>query len=397
MTLSGTNIRNSQYDIYQNSTYIQKLKGSFQSNKPLRIAFFDIDFTLSSNYLILPSLKKKLYSMGYVIAFVTSRTEEMVMSSEAYILSRKYGFNRPKPQMHIENEKYSYVDPRVVNPYLVDPDIIIGSTGTQILLCQIGGGYVPDFSFDEKFTGGLMWKKKILKRIQHLKKDGLRFRISMLEEKKNYYQKKTNVFPPTYRIQIEFTTEQDKIVFCDSLKKRDIFGSLLFRNSRPEFRIIDDSNVSLGRYVIFITPRNSGKKPAVRHIINRTVQTIKKIANKEVKSSTIETLLAGDGMQDLPMLLDGAEETDSISILVGGSKIAEELLEISSDSLSGDLIRNIQERLRPISPRGYYLYPCHMEEEKKIVYKKFIIGSDAFPTTHGPETILAFLNLEEEK
>ncbi|MDE2589027.1 MAG: hypothetical protein KGL95_05110, partial [Patescibacteria group bacterium] len=381
--------------IYQHSTYIQKLIRFYNSHKPLRIAFLDIDFTLSSNYLILPSLKEKLYSMGFVIAFVTSRTEEMVMSLEEYTLSHKYGFNRPRPMMHMENKKYSYVDPRIVNPYLVDPDMIIGSTGTQILLRQSTGGFAPDLSFDEKFKGGILWKRNMLRRIQHLEKEGLLFSVSMMEDMRNYYQKKTNVFPPTYRIQVAFATEKDKFIFCDRLKKRNIFGSLLFRNSRPEFRIIDDSNISIGRHVIFITPRGSGKKLAVRYTVNKTVQALRKFADKEIKQFDIETLLAGDGMQDLPMLFDGAEETDSISILVGGSKIAQELSEISPDSFSGEVIKNIHERLRPITPRGYYLYPYHMKEEKKIVYKKFIIGSDAFPTTHGPETILAYLNLEE--
>ncbi len=385
-----------QIQAYEQSTILQKLIRQKTLNKPLKIAFVDIDATLTGHPTVTKKTRAKLEKLGYAVVFVTARTEEMVMSEKEYQKSLTFGFNRPKPLLRRKFGKWTYVAPEKANINLVDPDIIIGSTGTQILVKHITGGYTNDRSFESQFKmNSNEWRKNVLKIIHEIDPHHEFMKLAPFENEQNYYNHKTNIFPPSYRVQILFTDLAAKIKFLQKMEKLNLKQSInKGKNILPtsSLRIIDDSHPEKKTFLIYITPAIAYKGSAVEHVVNNLCKTLRKaLQNNHIKRSDIHVLLAGDSYPDLTMLLYGASGTKATAIVVGGSRLTRVLTHESMDIYAGENIRSLKKKLKVSADKvGHYNFRTTLENDE-IQIRNVIFGDSAFPKTKGPETILAFL------
>lgn len=377
-------------DVYTNSTIIKKTFKKILSH--FRLAFLDIDFTLSANTSRLPYMRKRFEQLDYGIVFVTARTEEMVMSKKAYKKSLKHGFSRPEPHIKKRNGEYYYIDPKKINPDLVDPDIIIGSTGTEIYIKQLSGAYLCDTSFRQKHTKiSSIWRDMVMEILFEIDPQQEHLHLSKIEYAENYLNHTTDIFPPQFRIQMFFDTVSEKSWFLKELNKRNLLHTMFYRKSSSLFRVIDDSNEENNKIAMYITPPRGSKSSAVEHVVNQLERTMKNL-DPLFSKAHMETILAGDSYPDLSMLLHGALGTESTALLVGGSRISKVLTDNTSHVYVGEDFLPVKELLEPQKTKGKYHYRVPVDIYEKGCVREFIIGDDAYPKTIGPETIIAHLS-----
>lgn len=371
-------------NIYSQSEIIKKLINNYICGKPLKIAFIDIDSTLSGHTLVAKKTRAQLEEHGYEIVFVTGRTEELVMSKQAYIASRQLGFSRPRPRIGNHNGKRFYVDPAKSYPSLVDPAIIIGSTGTQVLVKQICGGYQIDklFQFD---INPKKWRKAVLKIIQEIDPRKSFSKLSSIEFPQNYQKRKTNVYPPLYRIDLNFYNLDGKLKFLQEIEKR----------FPPSLQLTDNSYPEKGIYGISITPIGGFKGGAVNHVVNNICRSLKeKIPYGNIQRADLHVVLAGDSYPDLSMLFHGAFGTNATAIVVGGSRLSKALTHETNHMYAGEDIFSLKCKLKNLDiGEGIYHFITNIFEKKSSFIRKVIVGDYAFPKTKGPETILACLQV----
>lgn len=108
---------------YSNSAAQTKLA----AGQPLRLAFLDIDGTLTGAPADQARLRTRLEQQTYVITFVTHRAAELCQSSPATDTTEFLG--------------------------LLDPDIIAGKLGNEIMVRQTTGRYQPDRSYNQPLSG----------------------------------------------------------------------------------------------------------------------------------------------------------------------------------------------------------------------------------------------------
>ncbi|NTU74128.1 hypothetical protein HGB07_08370, partial [Candidatus Roizmanbacteria bacterium] len=230
---------------YVNSTIVQKVKNGIESGRAPKIAFLDIDSTMIGLREDTNAVRFLLEKMGYCVCFVTSRTEEMIMSQNEYTISRRlFRFYRPPPHLaHDVQHKHYYIDPAEFEPAgLLDADVIAGSTGTSILVKQEGGGYQPDRDYQKRLRADRrIWHAETIADIESIDKDKLT-ELHPNEYKHNYDDGITNIFPPPFRIQLLFKAEQEK-------KRFALLAQIYQENHVTNFHLIDDSKPELDRYV----------------------------------------------------------------------------------------------------------------------------------------------------
>lgn len=376
---------------YKKSAIHKKLLTQLRKGNSAKIAFLDIDTTLTGDLAAIKKTRERLEELGYALVFVTSRTEEMVMSKKEYKKSFKLGFSRPKPNIkRARNGKYTYKDPAAIDPLLVDPDIIIGSTGTQIIVRQENGGYIPDNTFTTQFAlDSISWREKVFKTISLIDPYFSLAHIAPIEFVENYDSKKTDVYPPFYRIKVVFNSMKAKATFLLLLKTITPFITTKhIKGSKSWLRVIDDSNPKKNKYSIFFTPNAGYKGNAVNHVVESICLTSKRIIKNK-----IEVILAGDSYPDVAMLFYGAQETNATAILVGGSRLSKIFVDRTVDSYCGEDISYIKQQLCILTNKvGHYQFN---ENKNSISLRSIIIGDKAYPQTKGAQTILAYLNREE--
>jgi hydroxymethylpyrimidine pyrophosphatase-like HAD family hydrolase len=317
---------------YKQSGLVRKLNLRRKNNLPLKLAFLDVDSTLTGGKAETESVRSKLESFGYGIIYVTARTEEMMMSDKEYRLSReKYGFDRPVPNRGAQKDG---------SIGIYDPDIIIGSTGTCILVRQTSGGYCCDCSFQKQFSANSQeWREKALASLQKFKPI---YRLAPIEFEDNYWQGKTDVFPPDYRIHLLFDSIKDKKDFIKAFKKNRKCNFLMIKENAKPNRL-------------YLLPRKAGKKNAVDWVIDKLSCQLK------VREKAFHILIAGDDWPDVEMgLLSAKKVKKSTFILVGGSSLTPYL----------------QQYLR----------------EQQDQAREIVIGDLIYPGIVGPGTILKYLD-----
>ncbi|HEX8965910.1 MAG TPA: hypothetical protein VF820_05760 [Patescibacteria group bacterium] len=386
-TDSNENNLKKNKNAYKESLLFKKLLQRKNAHKPLKIAFLDIDSTLTGDEKSIKQTKIQLKKMGYQLVFVTARTEEMVMSEIEYKKSKQLGFSRPKPYVSLKNGKYVYKDPAKENNNFVNPDIIIGSTGTQILIKQSQGGYIADTSFEKLFgVSSKCWReqtKKIIAQADPKK----RAKFATIEFEESYKNHISDIYPPKYRIKLLFKSILDKKTFISNIKKIISTSYITRKESRFEksgIRIIDESNTLHNKFAIYITPALGNKGNAVNHVVTNICQYLK------ISQDDIHVILAGDSYPDLAMLFYGAKGTNATAILVGGSRLSNILITKEINEYAGEDLslfkNNMQKHKEKI---GYFYFTENLHE---IYNRNIVIGDLAYPHTKGPATLLAFLN-----
>lgn len=343
---------------YIYSNLIKKLKKRQSLHKSLKIAFLDIDSTMTGTKDTTNATRKTLEQDGYAIAYVTARTEEMLMSSTEYELSKKLGFKRPPPHLGIFNGKRVYAKPELIEHVgLLDPDIIAGSTGTQILLHQSTGGYISDKDFEASFKETPQeWRQYVWDLINSFNKFKKKAFHAPNEIPSNYHDGLSDIYRPKYRISLLFQSAKEKTEFRSFIRQA-------FKNN-PKFtniRITDDSEPKKDLHTLYITPKNAGKRKAVDQIIKMVTGKL------AVPTSDLHVLIAGDGHSDLDMGMKAACGTNTTFLLAGGSRLMHALTckNKHADLLEEDL-EDLKNFLYARKIKGYY-------DNKMHSHHKFII------------------------
>lgn len=355
-------------DPFINSVIIERLK---ELKAPFKIAFLDIDSTVTGPIELTNRVKSRLYELGYALVYVTARTEEMLMSKYQYDKSVKLGFDRPRPRLGKRKNTRYYIPPEDIEPTsILDCPIIATSSGTRILFRQQNGGYILDSHYQDRFNQSpIDWQKQTLELLEVINQGKL-FSISPVSLG---ILTKADVFPPEYRIQLNFENVEQKIEFKKKVTQLKKDGEGDFSN----IRITDDSNPFKGQFSVYLTPLAGSKKTALERIINSLAKRL------EIKNNRFEILIAGDSYPDLEMGLFAALNIKGTFLVVGGSPLSRSLIEDIND-FAGENITPIKQNLS--GRNGIYKFKL-----SDMVYRRVVIGDELFPGTKGPETILAYL------
>ncbi len=327
---------------YQSASFKNKI---LKKPKELKFIFADIDNTLTGNVEVVNQIRNKLENLGFIFGLVTARTEEMLMSSKQYSLSQKNGFKRPRPKLNFLKNRFKYIPVEEFEPFgILDPDIIIGSSGTAILIKQKEGGYLEDKIY-KKMLGPKNWRTKTLSLLKKIDPKEEKYFLLETENPNGYKKGLSNIYTPPFRIQINFKNLKDKEFIYKKLQSSQKDFSL---------NLNDDSDPRNNKYSLYITPKGFTKGKAVNHVVERLCQTF------NLKREFMRLIFAGDALADLDMGYLQKDHADSTLLIVGGSR------------LTRDQIKSFTSKISGIPP------------------KKIIIGDEQFPGTIGPQTLLAF-------
>ncbi len=107
---------------YTHSTALVKLKKAQAASKQLRLAFLDVDGTLTGRPADQEAVRTLLERQGYIIVFVTHRSSELCLSGTAITNANEF-------------------------QGLLDPDIIAGKLGNELAIRQQDGRYQNDEAY----------------------------------------------------------------------------------------------------------------------------------------------------------------------------------------------------------------------------------------------------------
>jgi hydroxymethylpyrimidine pyrophosphatase-like HAD family hydrolase len=336
---------------WTNSVALEKLQQAAQAGRPLRLAFLDIDGTWTGNPSDQQALRHTLEALGYVIIPTTNRDLELNVSFDA--------FKRSGPA--IAGREYGDVDRATVLAFsgLLDADIIASTLGEEIALKQRSGGYLLDEDHQQSVSQDMPdWSAFVAELLAHVKEVSGHTLGTMLPS-------------PHLRIQVTFDTLEEKKLFQATIQKiREApaadseFGRRLAITSLTDE---SDPYIEPPFFSLYITPAAVSKKNAVEHIVTTVAQLV--AAPRE----RFEVLLAGDGPADAEMGFHGALGTQATFVIPGEARLTKFISAKAADYL-GEISGGLTEELYSLTDRT------------------IIMGDEAFPSTVGPTTLLAWLN-----
>lgn len=342
------------FEGYLQSTLLSKLKRREKLHKPLRIAFLDIDSTMTGSIKSTNATRRKLEKLGYIIVYVTARTEEMIMTSVSYTASRKLGFTRPVPKLARLADRYIYTPVELIEPMgLLDPDVIAGSSGTQLYIKQKTGGYISDEGFYSNLKVTKNWRKDVKNLIEKYNSPSKKAYFALYETPKNYIKGLTNVYPPKYRITVLFQSAKIKNEFRSFIK-----NTLKSENIFTNIRLTDDSEPARDLHQIHITPKDGSKTKAVDHIINQICTLL------TIERSKLHVLIAGDGHADFDMGMRAARGTCATFLLPGGSRLMPLLrCNDTHPDILDDALESLKSQIQASKIKGHYKNLMHENRE----------------------------------
>lgn len=365
-------------DAYEDSDIINSLRKRKRTHKPLRIAFLDIDSTMTGSIQRTNATRKKLERLHYNIVYVTSRTEEMLLSKPVYEMSKQHGFDRPEPHLGRKNELCTAVPPELSEPEgLLNPEIIAGSTGTQIIVRKDNSYFQIDTTYDQRFeTTPDTWREEMLGVISQFNEEKHRAYLALYEDPTNYLEGRVDVYPPKYRIVLFFQSTTHKLAFRQYVKHWEM------KNGRKlNLAIIDDSHPQKEKYTLRLTPKQASKRKAVDHMITKICGEL------QIEKNELEVLLAGDSMQDLEMGLIGAKGTKARFLLVGGSRISHALCcKKRHEELFDEHSCEMKAYINASKIKGYYSFSHQLYSTREI-----IVADEVCAGKKAAESILSIL------
>ncbi len=369
---------------YRDSDIFQTLKNAPKK----RIAFFDIDSTMTGDPVIADKTRKLLEANDYAIVFVTTRTEEMLMSHSAYTKSiANKTFHRPRPNLQSVNGMFNYIQPEEYEPIaILDPEIIVGSTGTQILIRHEDKNYVVDSAYEKSFIHEKkQWKQMTMQLLRIIDPEAQLYELPMIDRLDQFEKSFADVAPPNYRLGLHFKKLRDKAVFLKELsaiRTQDAIAQDL-KDHANAITVINDSHPIHDRYKLYLVPKDTSKEKAVEHIIQKLSETL------GVERSAFEIIIAGDSLPDLDMGLHGGKGTKATFILVGGSRLTDVIRSKTEHSFAGVDLSEVKQSLQEISP-GRFRYVSDDDS------REFII-CDAFSNKHTEvASLYAYLQMHFE-
>lgn len=394
---------------YPTSTLVEKLKHEASLGHNPKIAFLDIDSTLSGNPAEAVRVRQLLEQQGYGVVFVTSRTEEMVMSGDAFKKSGE--LNRPAPHLGTEGDKRTPAFADEVPDFagLYDPDVIAATTGSQIWVRGKAGGYETDPDFVRQTRNETNdWRSKTGEIIKIIDPNGVLGKMAPIDvDIANFEAGVTDVYPPETRFQLNFEvdkqagpaestglTERGAITHEDgrvqlAMKQEYVERIRALRNdpnTPPEIKralantkITDDSNPEKGKYAIYLTPNKGNKSRAVEDVVIKIAKQL------GIDKTQMEALMVGDSFPDVGMGLYGGTGTKATFLIVGGSRLTDAFTNPDTNEFAGKGISAVSNRLYD-KGHGEMGFVAPLTGERRVV-----VGDKAFPGTKGPETVRAYL------
>ncbi len=379
-------------DIMHDNVAISKLKAAKEEGQPLRVAFLDIDDTISGTPDEQRRLRQLLEEQGYIIVFTTSRSSEMVMSEDAYGETR-YNFNRPKPKLaKVEGRRVvGFADSLENEAALFNPDIIISSTGTDILTKERSGGYFKDRIFERNVLHtNSEWRSNTLELLRLIDPDKALFNLSYIESPQNYDNGDSYVYPHDNRIRIEFTSDGDlsasqrKNEFQRRLKvlydNKSTLSTALQREI-ANMQITDESNPNSGRFALYLTPQNGTKASSVDYVIDQLCAAVK------VDRRSFEVLIAGDSMPDLEMGLNATIGTRARFFVPRGARIAQVFTDPAATEFAGTDVQGIKSRILQVDDAIRISLPNGRT-------RKVVLGDHVPSATSPASSFIGFLEQE---
>jgi hypothetical protein len=344
-----------------------------------RLACLDIDSTLTGPAELAGRVRTRLEEVGYVVAFVTSRTEEMIMSSWTYALSAAAGLRRPPPKLGIDGDRHVHVPPEDVVPAgLLDGEVIAGSSGTRILLRGEDGAYRPDPLYEEWMGADPDgWRAVATSLVRVLQRQGIEAEPAPIDRREAYETGMTDVYPPLYRVQVNFPSLAEKARFLVALDAARTSG---VPDARA-VRITDDSNPEHDRIKVFLTPLRGAKVRAVERMVGALCVAA------GVPRGALDLFFAGDSFPDLAMGLFGGLGARATFLLAGGSRLVTPMVGAAEADFAGEPVGAYRRRLRAGDRPGTYHFTLPLGHGTRTV----IVGDEMYPGTVAVETVARYV------
>lgn len=395
-------------DPYSDSVFLKKLKERQQQGLPLKIAFLDIDSTLTGNPGDAQRVRELLDQQGYATVFVTSRTGEMVMSRDSFEKSKAAGFKRPAPKLGQQDglRVGAFADEVVDFKGLYDPDAIAATTGSEIMIRQEDGSCIEDFDFRTQMREEHeAWRQKTLDIARLVDPNQELGTWASIENSQNFEEGKVDVFSPDTRIQIDFKAPDKKVDSTgatDSGNSETVDTKVYFQRMQElksrifslskdpnipsdlkkhllNIRLTDDSNPDKGRYSLYLTPHRGYKARAVEQTINQAQQLL------GAKNSDFELLFAGDSWPDVAMGLYGGVGKKGALFLASGSRLSKTFTEENLTDFAGQGVGAMKGRMKS-SEDG------NIEANMPLGTRRTVIlGDELFPGMSPVSSVRAYL------
>jgi hydroxymethylpyrimidine pyrophosphatase-like HAD family hydrolase len=333
---------------YNNSTLYNKLK----DKQIKKLAFFDLDATLTGDIDLANKTRRLLEGHAFAIVYVTTRTEEMVMSQSLYERSIALKtFSRKKPKFGTAQGRFHYIPPENHEPLgLLNPDAIIGSTGTQILLLN-EDHYIIDKTYEQHFAKVKDWRKKTRELLTWIDPQNKLFQLPVIDFPDMYDKALADVAPPKYRVGLQFKTNAEKKMFMEKLTHiaEDASAPDELREHAANVSVINDSYPKAQHFKVYIVPAKTNKLHAVNHLLKSLSTAL------DVSLENFEIILAGDSLPDLAMGIHAGRSTKATFILSGGSRLSDVIADKNDHVFAGEDLSTIKNRLKRIT-EGHYRY-----------------------------------------
>ena len=362
--------------------YVYNNNGFLQSNK---IVFCDIDFTLVANpwettnkifqdKKLINLVRKSFEKSGFVFITSTSRTEEMMMTPAAFQLSvEKYNFKRPYPRFYTDN---------VIPTGILDPDIIISSSGAKISVKQKNKGYATDYAFyANDFPDPVSWRKIVFLYLQSFQSK-ITFKFAEIEFEKNFQKRLADIYPADYRIQLNFSAKEQLVMFLEKFMEKK---SLANDPAISGLTLTIDSFPQQNKHVVYITPKK-GKTDAMSRV-TKSLSMQWQIPEKEM-----EILVVGDSYIDFEagLSIDDSKYKQAVLFLVGGSRLFPYLTQKDENDFGGIDLSSIKTLMKRDLSQSKGIYQYNKPGTKGKV--NIILADEAFPQSVGPKSIIEFFH-----
>lgn len=338
----------------------------------------------------------------------TVRTFELAVSSALLEASHRYGVMRPKPKygrdkdgkrIFVPLEKMSKFD------YCLDAHAFNG-VGTGIFLRHQSSHYVPDSGYAQQLGD---WHRDVIDYLRLVDRmdPGARLEAAMadINHEASYDEGKTDVFPPEYRIQLEWTAHKFgkragelKELAKELIRKwQNLFRPKeAWRSGRKRIDIVEENRGDEGRFIIYLVPKRSRKEHALTHVIRKIAEATNLVP------SQYRVFGAGDTMTDVGVAFNTSVASDLTFLLAGGSRLYHFLSphgEHAGKPYDGEDIFGLTRLLKgsETEHRGVHrlmlpTFDVFGEKHRiKKVARTVIVGDDAFPGETGPASIAATL------
>ncbi len=346
--------------LYTNSTIWQKL-----DNEP-RIAFLDIDLTITGSPETQQNIRSLFEQNGYSIVFVTSRPYELLLSDAS--LAHSPRLSRPPSKIALDkNNTYYHVDLARTESFagLLDPDALADTTGARIYLRQQTGEYRRDRDYDVMDLSASQWREQVLDLLKIISNTLSNFKLKKIEDSSNYEKGFATISPPDFRIQVDFKDNKEKKLFRKHISKLN-----------PPIYTLDDSEPEKNIYSLFLFPRQADflKAQAVDRIVDMILKT------KGINPDKLSVFLSGDSFADVNMGINSAKGTQATFFLPGGARMSRYFSDKAIKDYDDVDISLWKKQLKQKAP-GHY----------EIQNREIYISDELFPGALAGESLLHFL------